>query len=109
MPIKTTLLIKPATVPAQVLLGLTSGNILRFPNFFPKNNAEVSQIQTERNIARVTLNPRSGRFLNSDNDPNISPNQTNAKMRTEMFNSGLSSLRNISNIMAVSVSPTINR
>ena len=95
-------------MPTQVFLGLTSGNIFFFPNFFPKKNAPVSHIQTERKSARVILNPISGKFLNSDNDPSINPNQTNEKTKIDMLSNGVSFFRNISNAMAVKVNPIIN-
>ena len=80
------LLIKPAIVPTHVLFGLTSGIIFLFPNFFPKINEEVSQIQTERKSAKVILNPISGRFLKSDKDPNIIPSQTKVNTKMEILN-----------------------
>ena len=87
---KVMLLIKPANVPIHVLFGLTSGNIFLSPNFLPKKNAEVSQIQTERKSAKVTCNPMPGRFLRFDKDPNIIPSQTKENTKMEILSSGLS-------------------
>ena len=106
---KIKLLIKPAIVPTHVLLGLTSGKIFFSPNFLPKKNAEVSQIQTERKSAMVTLNPISGRFLRFDKDPSIRPNQTKANTNMEILSNGFSCLRNISIIIPVRVIPIINK
>ncbi len=106
---KIILLIKPAIVPTHVLLGLTSGKIFLFPYFFPKKNAEVSQIQTERKSAKVTLSPMPGRFLRFDKDPSIMPSQTKENTRMEILSSGFSCLRNISIIIAITVIPKINR
>ena len=105
---KIILLINPAIVPTQVLFGLISGNIFFFPNFFPNRNAPVSQIQTERNNARVILNPISDKFRYSDNEPSINPSHTNEKTNIEILSRGVSFFRNISTIIAVKAMPINN-
>ena len=106
--IKTMLDANPAILPTQVFFGLISGNIFLLPNFMPNPKAAVSHIQTERNNAGVILNPISGRFLNSDNEPSINPSHTNEKTNIEILSRGVSFFRNISTIIAVKAMPINN-
>ena len=45
--------INPDIHPNHVLFGLIIGRIFFFPNFLPNRNANVSHIQTEKNIRYV--------------------------------------------------------
>ena len=105
---KITLDINPAMLPTQVLLGLTLGRILLFPNLIPNQKAAVSHIQTDRKSAKVIENPMAGTFLNVERDPSIIPSQIKAKIKLLIFIRGVCLFRKISIVMADRVKP-INR
>ena len=102
---KITLDINPAMLPTQVLLGLTLGRILLFPNLIPNQKAAVSHIQTDRKSAKVIENPMTGTFLNVERDPSIIPSQIKAKTKLLILISGVCFPRNISDTMAARVKP----
>ena len=87
---------KPAKLPSQDLFGLTLGNILFLPIFEPTKKANVSQIQTDKNIIIVTIKPQFSSILILIIDPSKSPSQIIPKFISDMFNNAFCSFLKIS-------------
>ena len=71
------------------------GSIFDFPNFFPKRNAEVSQIQTDRNVKNIRS---SETFLITIMLPKQIPSQNTPNIVEEILSNGLGLFLKISKI-----------
>ena len=71
------------------------GSIFDFPNFFPKINAEVSQIQTDRNVKNIKS---SETFLIAIMLPKQIPSQNTPNIVEEILSNGLGLFLKISKI-----------